>query len=125
MRAAFFVTVLAFAFIAVGITEANAQDIDCRNPPTAAEVTMCRNPELLNLNDRLSRHYFRVKSELRGRDLYEFEREQANWREARRRCIYDVGCIHSVYRRRIDELRDYRADQRGYRPDPRAYRQRY
>jgi uncharacterized protein len=124
MRATFVMiaAISIFAGALAGSTTATAQGIDCRRPPTAAEVTICRDPALMQLDERLSRHYFRLRGELRGRELYRFEEEQAGWRETRRRCIYNIRCLYSVYNRRIDELREYRRYLRDYRPEPREYR---
>jgi len=113
MRADKLFAVIAFAGAAFAISPANAQGTDCRypvSPPlTISEVTMCRHPELFALEQRLTRRYFRIRSELRGRELYQFEQDQAAWREERRlQCGYDAGCIDRIYRRRLDEFRAYR-----------------
>lgn len=126
MRSALFATVvLVLAEAVSGISQAEAQGIDCRRPPTAAEGVVCRDHGLMELDERLARNYFRFRDQLRGSDLYRFEQEQAGWREARRRCIYDTRCLYGVYQRRIDELREYRRDSRDYRPDPRGEYRRY
>lgn len=126
MRSALIATVaLALAATVSGISQVEAQGIDCRRPPTAAEVTVCRDPGLMELDDRLARNYFRFRDQLRGPDLYRLEQEQAVWREVRRRCIYDVRCLYGVYQRRIDELREYRQDSRDYRPGRRDEYRRY
>lgn len=123
MRATKLVAVLAFV-AAAAVSPANAQGTDCRypsSPPlTIAEMTVCRHPELSQLEERLTRRYFRIRGELHGRDLYEFERDQEAWRASRRNCGYDTGCLFRLYERRLGELREVRDEQRDYR-DPRNY----
>jgi uncharacterized protein len=111
MRAALFVLAFALA-VALGASESAAQGIDCRNPPTGAEVQVCRHPELLELDERMTRRYYRLRDELRGRDRYELEQDQFAWREARRQCKHDPRCVHAIYMRRLDELREYRPGPR-------------
>ena len=118
MRAALSVLALALAVTLSATSESAAQGIDCRNPPTGAEVQVCRHPELLELDERMTRRYYRLRDELRGRDRYQLEQDQFAWREARRQCKHDPRCVHGIYMRRLDELREYR-------PGPRDYRQRY
>jgi uncharacterized protein len=124
MRTTKLFAVFAFVGAASAVSSANAQGTDCRypvSPPlTIAEVTVCRNPALSQLEERLTRRYLRIRSELRGRDLYEFEREQEVWRASRRNCGYDTGCLYRLYERRLGEMREVRDDQRDYR-DPRNY----
>lgn len=127
MRATKLIAVLAFVLAASAsvISPAKAQGTDCRypaSPPlTIAELTVCRNPELFELEQRLTRRYLRIRDELRGGELYQFEQQQEAWRARRRQCGYDTRCLHSVYGRRLDELRAYREDLRDDRPDPRNY----
>jgi uncharacterized protein len=118
MRAAFLTFLLALTVSFSLTSGAAAQGIDCRNPPTGAEVQVCRHPELLELDERMTRRYYRLRDELRGRDRYELEQDQFAWREARRQCKHDPRCVHAIYLRRLDELREYR-------PGPRGNRQRY
>ena len=122
MRAVLLIFALALAGTISSTQESAAQGIDCRNPPTGAEVQVCRNPEILELEERMTRRYYRLRDELRGRDRYQLEQEQFAWREQRRQCKHDPRCVHAIYLRRLDELREYRADNRGYQPDPRNFR---
>lgn len=112
MRASRLLSVFVFAVAsAAAVSPANAQGTDCRypSPPlTVAEVTVCRHPDLRGLEERLTRRYFQIRGELRGRDAYQLDQDQARWRESRRQCGYDVGCLYRVYERRLDELRQYR-----------------
>ena len=134
MRAIQLTAVLVFAAGAFAFSPANAQGTDCRypsSPPlTVSEVTVCRNPQLYALEERLTRRYFRIRSELRGRDLYEFERDQEAWRASRRNCGYDTGCLFRLYERRLGEMREVRDEQRdnqdprNFGRDPRDYYRR-
>lgn len=112
MRAVLFVPLLALAAVVSGSSPAAAQGIDCRNPPTGAEVQVCRHPELLELDERMTRRYYRLRDELRGRDRFELEQDQFAWREARRQCKHDPRCVHGIYLRRLEELREYRPGPR-------------
>lgn len=105
------VTILIFtavATIALSAAPAAAQNLNCRRPDGATDFQVCRYPHLNELDERVSRRYFRLRGELRGRSLQEFENDHLQFRRARRDCVDSVPCIEAVYGRRLDELRDYR-----------------
>lgn len=108
MRAIPLFIVFAFSAVLTSASPAAAQVINCRNPQSADEAQICRVPELYEINDRILRRYYRLRSELRGGDLYRLQADQHNWRNARRRCHYDTRCIYEVSSRRLEELRGYR-----------------
>lgn len=101
--------VLVMAMIAAfGLSPTSAQDLNCRNPQSPADHQVCSFPQLRELDDRLSRRYFHVHRELRGRDRQEFENDHLRFRRARRDCYDNIRCLEAVYYQRLDELRDYR-----------------
>ncbi len=104
-------TVFLFAALTATVAlpqSADAQSFNCRFARTADEVAICRDERLSRLDERMSSLFFRVREDLgrrRGRDL---EEDQQAWLQQRARCGPNYECIEFAYRRRIDELRDYR-----------------
>lgn len=83
---------------------AEAQAFNCRLARYADEVTICEEPRLSRLDERMSRLFYGVRAEVGGGPL---DAEQDAWLRSRRSCGSDEACIDSSYRQRIRELRQY------------------
>lgn len=86
---------------------AEAQSFNCRYARTPDEVAICQSDRLANLDQAMSRIYFRLRNSLYGREKARLEAEQSSWLRQRRDCGSDRGCIEEAYARRIQELRNY------------------
>ncbi|MBK8008955.1 MAG: hypothetical protein IPK23_11400 [Rhizobiales bacterium] len=98
----------AFAVLVMDAPRAEAQEVNCRRPASAADAMVCRYPQLLDLDDRVARRYAHLRRELYGRDRNELERDHLQFRRARRDCYDNARCLEAMYHRRLDELREYR-----------------
>lgn len=101
-----FFSSLALTAVLISVP-ANAQSFNCRYAKTADEVLICQTPRLSALDERMSSIFFRLRSNLHGRERSRLEADQAEWLHERRACGRDVSCIESAYRRRIRELLAY------------------
>jgi uncharacterized protein len=95
------------AVFALAPLAAQAQSFNCRYARAPDEVAICQSEQLANLDQVMSRLYFRVRNSLDGPERANLEAEQAEWLRSRRDCGSDPGCIADAYRRRIQELRAY------------------
>jgi uncharacterized protein len=86
---------------------AQAQSFNCRFARTADEVAICRDERLSRLDERMSSLFFRVRDDLGRRGVRDLEEDQNRFLRRRARCGLNPGCIEDIYRRRINELRDY------------------
>jgi len=86
------------------VAPAHAQSFNCSYAGTADEVAICEDARLSALDERMSRRFFRLRSQLYGPDRVRLERDQAIWLNARRRCGGSPGCIAAAYRARIAQL---------------------
>ena len=86
------------------VSSAHAQSFNCRYARTPDEISICENPRLSALDERMSSRFFRLRDRLYGPDRARLERDQAAWLNTRLRCGGDPGCIAVVYRARIAEL---------------------
>jgi len=87
---------------------AQAQSFNCRFARAADEIMICRDERLSRLDERMSSLFFRVREDLGRRGARDLEEDQERFLRRRARCGPNPDCIEDVYRRRIDELRDYR-----------------
>jgi uncharacterized protein len=87
---------------------ADAQSFNCRFARSADEVVICRDERLSRLDERMSSLFFRVREDLGRRGARDLEEDQERFLRRRARCGPNPDCIEDAYRRRIDELRDYR-----------------
>jgi uncharacterized protein len=99
---------VAVATMTLGVEPAAAQNLNCRNPAGPTDVQVCRYPHLGELDDRLERRYRRIRRDLGGYEIQQFDADHLRWRRARRDCGPNVPCIEALYHRRLDELREYR-----------------
>lgn len=101
LRALLFVTVMALPSLA------EAQSFNCRYARQADEITICEDPVLSRLDERMSRLFFEVRDAVWGRERAALDADQAEWLESRRSCRRDPECIEGTYRQRIRELRRF------------------
>ncbi|AXS39416.1 hypothetical protein [Breoghania sp. L-A4] len=80
-----------------------AQSFNCRYAKLPAEVAICQDPELSDLDSRMAALYFSLPPRVRS---YE-SRPQKAWLSRRNRCGYNARCIADAYDDRIYELRNY------------------
>jgi uncharacterized protein len=81
---------------------AEAQSFNCRYARFADEVTICQEPRLSRLDERMSQLFYELRNDIGGARL---DAEQDAWLWSRRSCGRDPACIESAYRERIRELR--------------------
>jgi uncharacterized protein len=86
------------------VSSAHAQSFNCRYARTPDEVTICENPRLSVLDERMSSRFFRLRDRLYGPDRARLDRDQAVWLNARQRCGSNPACVAAAYRARIAEL---------------------
>lgn len=94
-------TLIGFAALLLPAA-ADAQSFNCRFARYADEVVICQDAQLSRLDERLSRVFYELRSEVGGARL---DAEQDRWLRSRRSCGRDAGCIEDAYRGRIRELR--------------------
>ena len=87
---------------------ASAQSFQCRHAQSADEFTICRHERLMRLDERATSLFLRLREDLGRRGVRELEEDQNRFQRRRARCGPNPECIEDAYRRRIDELRDYR-----------------
>lgn len=108
MRRMLFLLLLTAMAAATLPQAAEAQSFNCRFARSADEVAICRDERLSRLDERMSSLFFRVRDDLGRRRARELDEDQDAWLRQRARCGPNYECIEHAYRRRIDELRDYR-----------------
>jgi len=97
------------------INPAYARPIDCRKAEAGIERAICANPELLDVDFRLSSVYHSVLRSVSGRQsilgkrivksqrLWKAQRNFA-WQNRKGRCYRDDECLVLMYEERIAEL---------------------
>lgn len=94
-------TLVSLAVLALPAA-AQAQAFNCNDARYADEVTICEEPRLSRLDERMSRLFYRLRDEVGGGRL---DADQDAWLRVRRSCGRDAACIDSAYRARIRDLR--------------------
>lgn len=97
----FLLTVSAFVLMTTGAV--HAQSFNCRYAKLPVEVAICEDPELRDMDSRMSRLFY---------ELSPYDRDgeagpQRRWLARRNDCGYNSDCIYRAYRRRIDQLGSY------------------
>jgi uncharacterized protein len=87
---------------------ADAQSFHCHNARAAYQFTICRHERLLRLDERMTSILVRLREDLGRRGARDLEDDHDRWQRRLSRCGPNPECIEDAYRRRIDELRDYR-----------------
>ncbi|MBV9587613.1 MAG: hypothetical protein JO213_22265 [Alphaproteobacteria bacterium] len=88
----------------IGTSPATAQSFPCRSAHYTDEKTVCSDPELGQLDQKLADVYRRVMLKLPRRDAEELDKHEDLFVTARRRCGENRACIEQSYRNRIQEL---------------------
>ena len=88
----------------LSVQSAQAQSFDCRNARVPDEVAICEDDRLSQLDERLSRRFYRLRDSLYGPDRAGLDYAQSRWLDRRHRCGFNRGCIAAAYRARIAEL---------------------
>ena len=74
----------------------HAASFDCNKATTETEITICNDPELSALDDRLSDVYIRgrlVTENVSG-DNIKIKNNQITWLNKRNLCGSEIGCLH-------------------------------
>ena len=87
-------------------TDARAQSFDCTRAGNRAELLVCNNPLLGELDERMARLWSGLDARSRRRE----SARQSRFLAARDRCGYVFECVDAVYRQRIDTLSDLAND---------------
>jgi len=84
-----------------------AAAVDCRNPQTRQQQVVCANPELINLDQHLSRVYKRALAASSETQRKQLEHDQTSWENSGGGCWERVDCIEKRYTDRIGSLLRY------------------
>ncbi len=90
-------------FAAAAHAPAWSQSFDCGDADLPAEVAICENPELAELDEEMASLYFSLPSGVRS----EITQSQARWLRQRNACGYNFRCIERAYLQRIEFLSEY------------------
>lgn len=96
--------VLVTAVLLASAATANAQSFNCRRAHYADETTICAQPDLSRLDERLAAVFGRLNAALPAPDRPRLRQAEDNWVVARRHCGTDHDCIVRAYQSRIDQL---------------------
>lgn len=80
----------------------SAASFDCSKAGTPFEKTICNNPMLSSMDDKLAQAYFSAKATTTNPD--QLKADQISWIKSARNCGTDVGCIENTYKIRIAQL---------------------
>lgn len=85
------------------ISTAQAQSFNCNYARLPAEIAICQDIELRQLDSIMASHYYNLpgyaKTHERG--------EQKRWLARRNRCGYNAPCLRNEYVYRIGQLQQY------------------
>lgn len=102
--ATLFVALALLCFMWAAANPVHAQSFNCRYAKLPAEVAICKNPYLGDLDEQMASIYFSVRRQLYGNARKQLERDQKYWLKGRNRCGYNAPCIEDAYNRRIYQL---------------------
>lgn len=80
----------------------NAASFDCSKAGSPFEKTICANPSLSGLDDKLAQLYSAARASTTNPD--QLKVEQIDWIKKARTCGTDMGCIENSYKARISAL---------------------
>jgi len=86
---------------------AQAASYDCTRADTAAEIEVCANPGLNQLDEELAVLYRSLLNELPFRQAERVRQDQRSWLNARNSCGAEVRCLRARYQERIARLNQY------------------
>jgi uncharacterized protein YecT (DUF1311 family) len=78
---------------------------DCRLASGKAELMICNNEQLSELDNELSVVYNTIRRSLTGDDQRQFDSAESMWVVERNTCGSDFNCVKTIYDNRIDELK--------------------
>jgi uncharacterized protein YecT (DUF1311 family) len=78
---------------------------DCRLASGKAELMICNNEQLSQLDNELSVLYYTIRKTLAGDDQRQFDSAESVWVVERNTCSSDFNCVKKMYDDRIDELK--------------------
>ncbi len=81
--------------------------VECRNPQTRQQRVVCANPELIDLDQHLSRVYKRALAASSETQRKQLEYDQTGWESSSGGCWERVDCIEKRYTDRIGSLLRY------------------
>lgn len=86
---------------------AQAASYDCTRASTPAEIAVCANPELNQLDEELAVLYRSLLNDLPARQADRVQQDQRSWLKARNSCGAEVRCLKARYQERIARLSQY------------------
>ena len=95
---------IAFLLLSVHVLSAA---VDCRSPRNRQQRIVCSNPELMNLDQHLSRVYGQAMAAAPGTERKRLQDEQRSWEDDGGGCWERVDCIKKRYSDRIATLLGY------------------
>lgn len=94
------VLLIASSFAAAA--ESTSPSFDCTKASSHAEIMICSDPDLANLDAQLSAAYKSAQS--KTIDYVSFKRDQIEWLKKVRNVCDDVACLKAAYQRRLSVL---------------------
>ena len=92
-----------------------AAGIDCTKSSSPAEIVICSNPELIKLDQELSKTYSKL-SQSKHASNAALQASQHKWLQTRDKCDNE-DCLRDSYSNRIYELNAAQRTMRAYKPD--------
>jgi uncharacterized protein len=94
--------VLMIFLIAISSTGVQAASFDCSKATYESEKTVCDTPNLSQLDERMAKLFFAVKS--KSNNSSEITKDQITWIKNTRYCRSDAKCLENSYLDRIEIL---------------------
>ena len=100
---------LSLSLLCVGLSPlaAQAASYDCTQATTPAEIAVCANPGLNQLDEELAVLYRSLLNSLPSRQADRMQQDQRSWLKARNSCGAEVRCLKARYEERIARLNEY------------------
>jgi len=91
------------------LTNAASAQINCRTDRNPAERIICAHDDIIDLDFRMANLYFAIKRRLddAGISSWSYRNDQRDWLADRNTCR-SAGCLRTMYRDRIQALKDFR-----------------
>lgn len=93
---------LFILFISLTAVESYGASFDCSKATYESEKTVCDTPNLSQLDERMAKLFFTVKS--KSNNPSEITKDQITWIKNTRYCINDAKCLEKLYLDRIETL---------------------
>ena len=95
---------LTFSVVCLCSTVTHAASFNCRYAKLPAEVAICRDPVLHQLDQDMSDSFFYLRPLLSGSSLSRLNRTQRSFISRRNACGSNASCLESVYSVRIEAI---------------------